>query len=45
MGRPRVRFTGRTEADAEAVLAAAAAHDACLSGAPADWEIPAGCAA
>ncbi|NMH95987.1 DUF1636 family protein [Pseudonocardia acidicola] len=39
-GKARVRFTGISADDAEAVLAAAAAHDACLSGVPPDWEVP-----
>jgi predicted metal-binding protein len=39
--KARVRFTGLDESDATAVLAAALAHDACLTGAPDDWEIPA----
>jgi predicted metal-binding protein len=39
--KARVRFTRLDETDARAVLAAAAAHDACRSGAPEDWEIPA----
>jgi predicted metal-binding protein len=40
-GKARVRFTGLDESDAKAVYAAALAHDACLTGAPEDWEIPA----
>ena len=39
--KARVRFTRLDETDAKAVLAAAAAHDACVTGAPEDWEIPA----
>ncbi|MGK5113529.1 MULTISPECIES: DUF1636 family protein [unclassified Geodermatophilus] len=39
--KARVRFTGLDESDAKAVFAAAAAHDACPTGAPDDWEIPA----
>jgi predicted metal-binding protein len=39
--KARVRFTGLNESDAKAVFAAAVAHDACLTGAPEDWEIPA----
>ncbi len=38
--KARVRFTGLDESDAKAVFAAAIAHDACLTGAPEDWEIP-----
>src|SRR3954453_21682430 len=41
-GKTRVRFTGLDETDAKAVHAAAVAHDACATGAPEDWEIPAG---
>src|SRR4051794_33226206 len=40
-GKTRVRFTGLDETDAKAVHAAALAHDACTTGAPEDWEIPA----
>ena len=40
-GKARVRFTGLDESDAKAVYAAALAHDACATGAPEDWEIPA----
>jgi len=40
-GKTRVRFTGLDETDAKAVHAAAVAHDACVTGAPEDWEIPA----
>ena len=39
--KARVRFTRIDESDVTALLAAAAAHDACLTGAPDDWEIPA----
>jgi predicted metal-binding protein len=39
--KARVRFTRLDETHAKAVLAAAVAHDACLTGAPEDWEIPA----
>ena len=39
--KARVRFTGLDESDAKAVHAAARAHDACSTGAPEDWEIPA----
>ena len=40
-GKTRVRFTGLDETDAKAVHAAALAHDACTTGAPEDWQIPA----
>jgi predicted metal-binding protein len=40
-GKAHVRFTGLDETDAKAVHAAALAHDACATGAPEDWEIPA----
>jgi predicted metal-binding protein len=40
-GKARVRFNGLNPGHAEAVIKAAAAHDACLTGAPEDWEIPA----
>src|SRR4051812_145886 len=40
-GKARVRFTGLDETDAKTVHAAALAHDACATGAPEDWEIPA----
>ena len=39
-GKARVRFNGLAATDAETVIKAAAAHDACLTGAPDDWEIP-----
>ncbi len=39
--KARVRFTGLDESDAKAVHAAAVTHDACATGAPEDWEIPA----
>ena len=39
--KARVRFTGLDESDAKAVYAAAVAHDACATGAPEGWEIPA----
>lgn len=39
-GKAHVRFSGLTEHDAEAVLRAAIAHDACLSGLPKDWDVP-----
>ncbi|WP_433556998.1 DUF1636 family protein [Pseudonocardia xinjiangensis] len=40
-GKARVRFSGLDAGDAAAVIAAAAAHDSCASGAPGDWEVPA----
>lgn len=40
-GQARVRFTRLAVADAPALVAAAAAHAGCPSGAPADWEVPA----
>ena len=40
-GKARVRFTGLDVGHASAVVAAAAAHDACPSGDPGDWEVPA----
>lgn len=40
-GKARVRFSGLSVADAGAVLAAALAHDACPSGAPEEWTVPA----
>jgi predicted metal-binding protein len=39
--KARVRFTGLDDSDARAVLAAAVAHEACLTGAPGDWDVPA----
>jgi predicted metal-binding protein len=40
-GKARVRFTGLDAGHAEAVVEAAAAHDACPTGVPDDWEVPA----
>ncbi len=40
-GKARVRFNRLDAADADALIKAAAAHDACATGAPGDWEIPA----
>jgi predicted metal-binding protein len=40
LGKPRVRFSGLTEHDADALLQAAAAYEASPSGDPADWTIP-----
>lgn len=39
-GKARVRFSGLAPEDAEAIVQAARAHAACVSGAPGDWEIP-----
>lgn len=39
-GKARIRFTGLTADDAEAIVEAAVNHDACLTGAPDDWHIP-----
>lgn len=39
-GKARVRFTRLGEGDAAAVLAAAAAHEASPTGAPAEWQVP-----
>ena len=39
-GKARVRFNGLDVADADALVQAAAAHDACATGAPGDWEVP-----
>ncbi|GAB2985787.1 DUF1636 domain-containing protein [Amycolatopsis acidiphila] len=43
-GKARVRFSGLDTGHVEAILEAAAAHDACPSGRPDDWEVPAGLA-
>jgi predicted metal-binding protein len=43
-GKARVRFVGLDAGDAGAVVEAAVAHDACPTGAPGDWEVPAGLA-
>jgi predicted metal-binding protein len=40
-GKVRVRFSGLDPDDAGALLAAAAAHGACESGAPEEWDVPA----
>ena len=40
VGKPRVRFSGLTEHDAEAILQAAVAYEASTSGDPGDWAIP-----
>lgn len=40
-GKARVRFNGLDAGDAEAVIEAAAAHDASPTGVPGEWEIPA----
>ncbi|MCI2422326.1 DUF1636 domain-containing protein [Saccharopolyspora sp. K220] len=39
-GKARVRFSGLTEHDAEAIIRAATAHDTCATGIPQDWEVP-----
>jgi predicted metal-binding protein len=39
--KARVRFTGLSPSDAAAVLAAAVAHEACPTGVPGDWAVPA----
>lgn len=39
-GRARVRFTGLTADHADALVKAAQAHAACLTGAPDEWDIP-----
>lgn len=41
MGKARVRFTGLTADDADAVVDAAHAHHASPTGAPDDWDVPA----
>ncbi len=40
-GKTRVRFTGLDAGHADAVVRAAQAHDACATGSPGDWEVPA----
>jgi predicted metal-binding protein len=40
-GKARVRFSRLDAGHAAAVIAAAAAHDACTSGTPGDWLVPA----
>ena len=40
VGKPRVRFSGLTENDADALLQAAAAYEASTSGTPGDWAVP-----
>ena len=40
-GKARVRFSRLDAGHAAAVIAAAAAHDACASGTPGDWQVPA----
>jgi predicted metal-binding protein len=44
-GKPRVRFSRIEVDDAEDLLDAARRYDASPSGAPGDWEVPAGLAA
>lgn len=41
IGKARVRFTGLGPDDADAIVAAARAHDGCATGAPSDWDVPA----
>ena len=40
-GKARVRFTGLTPDDADAIVAATRAHAGCATGAPDDWDVPA----
>lgn len=40
-GKPRVRFTGLDVRHAAALIEAARAHDACATGTPGDWDVPA----
>jgi predicted metal-binding protein len=40
VGKPRVRFSGLTEHDADALLEAAAAYEASTSGTPGDGNVP-----
>ena len=40
-GKARVRFTGLDPGHADAVARAAAAHEACGTGIPDDWDVPA----
>ena len=40
-GKARVRFSGLDEGHVPALLEAAAAYEACPSGAPEEWEVPA----
>ena len=39
-GKARVRFVGLTDQHADALIAAARAHQACATGAPEDWDVP-----
>ncbi len=41
MGKPRVRFSGLTPDDADALVDAAAAYDASPTGTPGHWAVPA----
>jgi predicted metal-binding protein len=41
IGKARVRFTGLTPDDADAIVSAARAHAGCDTGAPDDWDVPA----
>lgn len=40
-GKARVRFTGLDVRHAAALVVAARAHDACTTGVPGDWDVPA----
>ena len=40
VGKPRIRFSGLTENDADALLEAAAAYEASTSGPAGDWTVP-----
>jgi predicted metal-binding protein len=40
VGKPRVRFSGLTENDADALVQAAAAYEASNSGDPTEWTVP-----
>ena len=44
MGKARVRFSGITPDDAEALATASVAYDASESGLPGEWEVPSGVA-
>jgi predicted metal-binding protein len=40
IGKPRVRFSGITDHDAQALIQAAAAYEASTSGDPTEWTVP-----
>jgi predicted metal-binding protein len=40
VGKPRVRFSGLTEHDVDALIEAAVAYEASSSGTPGDWTVP-----